>query len=346
MALGSLGPISQSLIVDFTPSGERGKHFGAVQMAANLGNIVCAVSTSTISMHMIYGTIQGWRFAFAFVANASILLAFGIFLYMPEPPRRTNPSYPSFSGEMRKLQRYLKIPTFRVLVAQGMFGSIPWSAMAFMIFYFQYVGISDLGASMLFSLSMLGGAVGGMLGGYVGDALAKWSPLHGRALCAQISVAAGIPLVAVVLCGVPHDGVILPSYCAVVFVFGVMSSWCPAGVNRPLLAEIVDERDRASIFAWLVTIDGAFAALLGAPMVGHLAEKVFGYSPSSDLIAAMPPDQRQQNATALCHALMWCCSVPWLICLICYGFLHVTYGQDAGVKDRSDEPTEASPLAQ
>jgi predicted MFS family arabinose efflux permease len=281
-------------------------------------------------MQLFYGTFHGWRLAFALVASASIMLAFAIFFFMPEPPRRQVDTLPTIGGEIEKLRRYLRIPTFRVIVLQGLFGCIPWSALSFTIFYFQYVGISDFGASFLFALCMGGGAIGGVVGGYVGDYLAKLSPLHGRAICAQISVFAGIPLIFIVFAGIPRAPEYYNTYAIMIFSFGVMASWCSSGVNRPILAEIVEEGDRASVFAWLITIDGSFAALLGAPMVGFLAENVFGYHPSQQIIANMAPGHRHINADALGHALLWCCILPWVLCLICFSFLHVTYGKDIG----------------
>ena len=53
--------------------------------------------------------------------------------------------------------------------------------------------MSALGASTLVALFMAGVAIGGLLGGYLGDLAAiKW-PMHGRIVIAQISVAVGIP---------------------------------------------------------------------------------------------------------------------------------------------------------
>lgn len=337
MALGSLSPISQSLLVDATAAHERGKYFGGTQFFANVGNVVCAMGTSVIALQMIYG-LHGWRVAFACVAHLSIMLAFAIFLYMPEPPRsNTAETLPSISGELSKLRKYLRIPTFRIILLQGIFGSIPWSALSFAMFYFQYCGISDFGSSLILALSMGGGAIGGIVGGLIGDRLALWSPMHGRPLTAQISVAAGIPLIYIILHEIPREPSYFYTYCFLFFAFGVMASWCATGVNRPILAEIVEERDRASVFAWLVTIDGSFAALLGAPMVGLLAEKVFGYHQTQELVEHMPIVQRQLNAQALGQALSACCILPWLICFLCFGFLHNTYGQD--VQDMADSST-------
>ena len=59
------------------------------------------------------------------------------------------------------------------------------------------------------------------------------------------------------------------------FVQGVISPWCWAGVNRPIFTEVVRPQLRASILAYAVVLEGSSAAL-GAPLVGHLAE-AFGY---------------------------------------------------------------------
>merc|ERR1719191_2544814 len=127
---------------------------------------------------------------------------------MAEPVRRGTGGGMSIKSELAKVCRYWRIHTFKVLVLQGMFGCIPWSAMSFLIFYFQYIGISDFGASVLFGTMMVGGAMGGVLGGVVGDRLAKWNWQHGRPLTAQISVFCGIPLITVILSQIPRD----PSY--------------------------------------------------------------------------------------------------------------------------------------
>mmetsp|Transcript_18955 Transcript_18955/g.29910 ORF Transcript_18955/g.29910 Transcript_18955/m.29910 type:complete len:494 (+) Transcript_18955:185-1666(+) len=349
MALGCLSPVSQSLIVDITHKSERGKYFGLTQFAANLGSVLCAVGTSTISNQFIQtraGPVQGWRFAFGLVACASVVLTVAILLCMIEPVRQFAVGGMSIRSEYAKVCRYWRIPTFKVLVLQGMFGCIPWSSMSFLIFYFQYIGMSDFRSSVLFGASMVGGALGGILGGLVGDRLSLWSGKHGRPLTAQISVFAGIPLITAILWQLPRDSSYFGTYLVTIFVFGLTASWCATGVNRPILAEIVEERDRASVFAWMITIDGTFASLLGAPVVGMLAEHVFGYQPSQQLISEMPIDQREMNAVALSHALMACCIIPWVLCFICFSFLHITYAQDvAGDKNGQAQPATASLVA-
>mmetsp|Transcript_162324 Transcript_162324/g.311649 ORF Transcript_162324/g.311649 Transcript_162324/m.311649 type:complete len:322 (-) Transcript_162324:21-986(-) len=292
------------------------------------GVLIAAIGAASVSNLRILG-FAGWRVAFAAVSVASLILAAVLAAFMKEPKRSFASDHSiSFARELRKCHRYLRIPTFRVIVLQGLFGSIPWSALAFAILFFQNSGLSDFHASVTFAASIAGGGIGGVLGGWIGDRLSQWSRNHGRPLTSQVSVAAGIPLIAMILSVVPCEPTSFSTYFGLMFVFGLVSSWCAAGVNRPILAEIVGARDRASVFAWLVAMDGAFAALFGAPVVGMLAEHVFGYQPSELLATDMPLSLRASNASALSQAMLCCTVGPWTVCFLFYSFLHLTYGPD------------------
>ncbi len=80
-----------------------------------------------------------------------------------------------------------------VLLAQGIVGSVPWTALVFLTLYLQLLGMSDFAASMLMALFLGSTALGGLLGGYVGDVAAARSPHHGRIFATQFSVFIGIP---------------------------------------------------------------------------------------------------------------------------------------------------------
>jgi len=77
---------------------------------------------------------------------------------------------------------------------QGIMGTIPWNALVFLTLYMQLMGMSDLDASMLMSLFLGATALGGLLGGWVGDAAASRFPHHGRIAVTQFSVFTGIPM--------------------------------------------------------------------------------------------------------------------------------------------------------
>ena len=76
---------------------------------------------------------------------------------------------------------------------QGIVGSIPWSGMVFLTLYFQLLGMSDFAASLQMALLLGSTALGGLLGGWIGDKAAQKYPDHGRILVCQFSVAVGIP---------------------------------------------------------------------------------------------------------------------------------------------------------
>jgi len=61
------------------------------------------------------------------------------------------------------LTSYFRIDTFKVIVVQGVFGAIPWSALGFATMYFQYAGVSDFGASMISACLMGSGVIGSII---------------------------------------------------------------------------------------------------------------------------------------------------------------------------------------
>lgn len=78
-----------------------------------------------------------------------------------------------------------------------------------------------------------------------------------------------------------------------------------------------------------MAVEGSGAAILGAPLVGYLAEHSFGYLRTTLLVSEMPEQLRVGNANALAAALAFLTVIPWSISFILYGLLHFTYGQPA-----------------
>lgn len=76
---------------------------------------------------------------------------------------------------------------------QGIIGNIPGQALAFLTLYLQLLGLSPLRASLAVSGMMLAHALGGQLGGWLGDLAAARAPRAGRIVVCQFSVAAGAP---------------------------------------------------------------------------------------------------------------------------------------------------------
>lgn len=325
--LGTLGPISQSMVADMTRKHERGLAFGFGQLGSHLGSISCAVFAATVSNQHVLG-FEGWRVSFVFIALVSFVLALALVIGIEEPQRYREPATPSLSREFSRFRGYWRIDTFKVMVAQGVVGSIPWSAMSFTILFFQYCGISDTYSAVLYGVAIFCCGLGGLIGGLVADRLALWSPNHGRALAAQFSILCGMPFIVAVLEVMPPSVHSFWTFVVLMAGFGLVASWCGTAVNRPVMADIVDDKGRAGVIAWLTALEGSSSACLGAPVVGLLAERWFGYQTTTLQVSEMPNSLRHSNVLALSHAILWCTIGPWIACFVCMSLLHITYGPD------------------
>jgi hypothetical protein len=260
----------------------------------------------------------------------SLIVAGLVQQFFKETARPWNPENFGPKKELSKLVKYFGIPSFRVIVAQGVFGTIPGQAMSFMILYMQYTGLTDFHASCMVGVQLVGSACGVLLGGLVGDKLSSMSEAHGRPMTAQISLALSIPIaVAIFTMRIGQANVI---YCAFLcYCLGLVSTWVPAGCNKPVYARIVPPQNRSSTFAWSVALEATSGALIGPLLVGFLAQHEYGYEPSTKLVSEMAPDERKENARALSSALIVATTIPWSICLLIYTRLHFTYASDLEV---------------
>jgi len=326
VALATLMPVSQAIIGDLTLPSDRGKYFGFVGFATCMGSVLGSVLTTSIANRMMFG-IMGWRVAFAIVGGCSFLLASLLSNFLVDH-RKFGYRDSSCSEEVATFLGFFRVRSFVVIVMQGCFGSVPWSAMQFLTMFYQYAGIPDGQAGLLTSCSMVCGAFGNIAGGLIGDRLTLWSRFHGRPLTAQISVFAGIPIIFATLHLVPREPSSFVYYLLLQAMLGLCATWTCAGVNRPLLTEVVPQSHQARILAWLVALEGSSSACFGAPFVGYLAEHYFGYRPQRMASAMIPEAVREANTHALACGMLVMTVLPWLACFMSYSFLHITYQKD------------------
>merc|ERR1711920_1021391 len=94
----------------------------------------------------------------------------------------------------------------------------------------------------------------------------------------------------------------LAYYLTLMIVLGLTATWCGAGVNLPILSQIVRDDRRATIMAWEGTLESSCSAIFGNAMVGFLAQNVFGYDLSAAEGSISEGDPA--NTRALGSALM------------------------------------------
>jgi len=334
--LASLRPIANGIVADVTTEANQGKVFGMMGLTMNIGTMAGTLLGTNIARHTLFRNIwadgiQGWRVAFIIIGGISIVIGALAGLWMEEPPSSHARGQGGKTGkaaakeEFSKIMRYFRMPTFCVLVLQGCFGAIPWNALGYSTLFFQVAGVTDFQASMISVAGQLAGSAGNILGGVISDGLVKVTPYHGRAITAQISVLSGIPIAYFVFMHAAPEGGAFAYYMVLMTLLGLLATWCGTAVNLPILSQLVQPGNRATIMAWEGTLEGSCSAIFGNAMVGFLAQNVFGYHLES---ARDNVENDPGSARALGSALMLVTFCPWVVCFAAYSFLHWSYPRD------------------
>ncbi|XP_038715830.1 uncharacterized protein LOC120009345 isoform X2 [Tripterygium wilfordii] len=312
--------------------------FGWLQLTGNFGSIIGGLCSVLIAPITLMG-IPGWRISFHIVGLISVVVGILVYLFANDPHfsdnnKRVADQVPSisFSSEVKNLvqeaKSVIKIPSFQIIVAQGVTGSFPWSALSFAPMWLELIGFSHGKTAVLMALFVIAGSFGGLFGGRMGDILSMRFPHSGRIMLAQISSASAIPLAAMLLLVLPDDPSTSVLHGLVLMITGFFISWNAPATNNPIFAEIVPEKSRTSVYA----LDRSFESILSSfapPVVGILAQHVYGYKPipngssESEEIAT-----DRGNAASLAKALYVAIGIPMALCCLIYSFLYRTYPRD------------------
>jgi MFS family permease len=123
-------------VADYTDDNTCGYAFGWLQLTENLGSLIGGLFAIMLASTTLMG-ITGWRIAFHVVALITVIVGILVRLYA-EGPHFLNvgkgkqlPNKPVWT-EMKDLvieaKAVIKIPSFQIVVAQGIMGSLPWSS--------------------------------------------------------------------------------------------------------------------------------------------------------------------------------------------------------------------------
>ncbi|KAL2633928.1 hypothetical protein R1flu_005407 [Riccia fluitans] len=354
IGLAIVVPAIQSIVADMHEEHERGLGFGFLHATGQLGVILGGIFATVLAGQGAVLGIDGWRFAFFNVALISVALGFAVLSFANVNDNVKQQNYRIRDGEklvrddasdinarveedgLRELWkgtwRVLQVPTFQVIVAQGIVGQTPWYAMAFFTLWFELLGFKNSQAAFLAAMLSVGNMIGSVFGGWVGDVAARHLPNSGRIICSQFSAGVGIPLSAVLLLLIPQNVAYGWMYGTILFLMGFLMSWNSPATNWPIFAEIVPEKLHTTVYAVDLALEKSISAL-GTPLVGVLAERIFGFSTAS----AFRPDAK--NARALAQGVFCLVAVPFSLCLFVISILYWTYP-----KDRDKARKEASDL--
>ncbi|KAJ8765755.1 hypothetical protein K2173_014877 [Erythroxylum novogranatense] len=335
IGLAIVVPAIQSLVADSTDESNRGRAFGWLQLTGNFGSIIGGFCSVLIASTTFMG-IAGWRVAFHLVGIISVIVGILVRFFAKDPrfsktDETAKENTQTFVSELKDLiaeaMTVTKIPSFQIFVAQGVFGTFPWSALSFAPMWLELIGFSHEKTAFLMTLFVAAGSLGGLFGGYMGDALAKRFPNSGRIVLSQISSGSAIPLAAILLLVLPDDPSTAFLHGLVFFIMGLSMSWNGPATNNPIFAEIVPERLRTSIYA----LDRSFESVLASfapPLVGVLAQHVYGYKNPETSSSSSPVETDRENAASLAKALYTAIGIPMALCCSIYSFLYCTYPRD------------------
>jgi len=334
IGLALVTPAIQSLVADCSDDNTRGAAFGWLQLTGNVGSIIGGMFSLMLASTTVMG-IAGWRAAFHIVGLISVVVGALVGLFAVDPhyvhvgngkQLLRKSTWEEMKDLVREAKTVVRISSFQIIVAQGIAGSFPWSALSFAPMWLELMGFPRSKTGLLMITFVLASSLGGVLGGKMGDHFAVRFPDSGRIVLAQISSASAIPLAALLMLGLPDDssGFL---HGLVMFTMGLTISWNGPATNSPIFAEIVPERSRTSVYA----LDRTFESVLcsfAPPTVGFLAEYVYGYKPISYGAGADSVGRDKSNGSALAKALCTAIAIPMLLCCIMYSLLYWTYPRD------------------
>ncbi|GAY42760.1 hypothetical protein CUMW_069370 [Citrus unshiu] len=335
-------PALQSFIADSYKDGVRGAGFGLLSLVGTLGGIGGGVLATIMAGHQFWG-VPGWRCAFILMATLSVLIAFLVLIFVVDPRKKAS----TFHGTGENFDRdelvekgntsvssvwleswmatkaVIKVPTFQIIVLQGIVGSLPWTAMVFFTMWFELIGFDHSSTAALLSLFAIGCAVGSFLGGVVADRISQAYPHSGRVMCAQFSAFMGIPFSWFLLTAIPQSVSNYYTYAVTLVLMGLTISWNATAANGPMFAEVVPAKHRTMIYAFDRAFEGSFSSF-AAPLVGILSEKMFGYdSKAIDPVMGSP-----REALALSRGLLSMMAVPFGLCCLFYTPLYKIFKRD------------------
>ncbi|KAL7116711.1 hypothetical protein ACP275_03G021400 [Erythranthe tilingii] len=250
IGLAIVAPAIQSLVADSTDDSRRGTAFGWLQVTSNIGSIIGGLLSLLIAPLTLMG-ISGWRIAFHLVALISVAVGILVRLFATDPHfsntenSNNEVSSRSFKADVKDLLReaksVIKIPSFQIIVAQGVTGSFPWSALSFAPMWLELIGFSHEMTAVLIGTFVVANSLGGLFGGVMGDFLSGRFPNSGRIILSQISSGSAIPLSALLLLFVPNDPSAFFLHGLVLFVTGFCISWNAAATNKDSPGEIPNQ---------------------------------------------------------------------------------------------------------
>lgn len=298
-------------------------------MSAFIGILVgCLVTDVPQAQHKWCGTFLQWKrrfFSFPSFGSKTVRRSNGMrnlecHHWIPEAEQ-------AILAEMPRYGQIFRLPTFMIIIGQGIFGTAPWFAFSYLTMWLELNCFANYQAAFIYTCFNLGTAVSSVLGGFLLDALCHRFPDHGPPAMAQSAAFLSIPLFGIIFfvlgsasgADVNH---LISVYCFTFFVTGTLISWNMV-VNNKMMSDVVPNKSYTYIYALDRAIEGTFGSL-GQPCVGWLADHMFQYNPNrANTLKCSPSD-----ATSLGQGVFSVCVSGCGVCFFLFSLAHCTYPRD------------------
>jgi MFS family permease len=228
-------PAVFSLVADYSDDDTRGSALGWLFMAQGVGAAMGTSLGVLLAPTTPFFGVPGWRLAFHALALVSVAIAVATWLLAAHsrPGTRNTKAVPTVAELAREAKAVVSVPTFRIIVAQGVAAQVPLSALTFMAMWLELVGFTHGETTVITSLNSLSLGLGSLLAGFAGDLAARQFPYTGRIALAQVSNASTVPLAALLLlparAGWPMAGAV---YAGGFLLLGIAIAWSTASTSK------------------------------------------------------------------------------------------------------------------
>merc|ERR1712150_307839 len=279
--------------------------------------------------------LVGWQYSFIVTGVAVMAFAPVIYTVMKPPPvtikNVQKEGENKVLSELKALGALLcNTPTFLILVVQGCFGGLPWSALQFRGFFFETSGLTKEEVTLIMTTIGFVGIFGGGFSGWLSDRLTMIWPMHGRIFNAEFSVYGGIPFAYLTFSATfaPSPENAFVYFFTLQVLMHLICGGVGGGTNAPILSQLAEPEERALVIAWQASLEGSIAAF--GPMIFVALNKAFGYDQDCNNKCDKPATcgSDEENTVAAGRALVFTSSVPWVICGLLYTSLHWVYPRD------------------
>ncbi|KAK1443126.1 hypothetical protein BgAZ_200020 [Babesia gibsoni] len=221
-----------------------------------------------------------------------------------------------------------KTVTSRILVFVIFISDAPYAVMVYMVMYLQYSGLSDIMAGIACAVGLMGGVVGGVGGGFAIDGCHKLNEKYGRLLIGVLLLFLRLISASLLLWHpLRHGRMEWYHYVQVSLIGATLVT--PQSIDRPILSAIVADKVQAVALSLNRVVAGIPSSLTFVPLIGVMAEKLFGYVNSHNPENTTGNHAMLVNATALRKAMLYVTVVATVVNILLYLAMLLTYPNDA-----------------